>query len=647
MRRPSVTRTIQVVFLSLAIATPALAAERILSYHSDIVVSADSSMVVTETIRVVAEGDEIKRGIYRDFPTSYKGPFFTRVQVPFEVLSVTRNGQSDGWHTENRDNGIRLYVGRSDVFIDQGEHTYEIRYSTARQIGYFDDHDELYWNVTGTEWAFPIEKASATVILPSSLHSGDIRHEGYTGYEGSKGGDYTSDALGENSVIFETTRSLSPLEGLTIVAMFPKGHVYEPTNEERQAAFWDSNPMLTWGGVMLGIVFAYYLIAWFLVGRDPEKGVIIPEFKPSEGISPAEARYLIKMGWDKTCFAVAVMNVAIKGYAKLIEEDGEFTLRSSNAGREALSAGEQKIEDILLSSGSIEFKTANHKKISKAIDAHKEVLKIEHVGQRFEANRGYMVPGILLSIAGLVATIFQSGGEVPIAGVFMMVWITGWSAGVAGLVTKTIGLWKTVFRTGLDGTARGLAMVGAIFMTGFSLPFVAGLFFGLFALGVATSVWVVPMLLILVLLNAVFWFLIKAPTLAGRKVMDRIEGFQMYLGTAEEDRVKAMRGPEKTPELFERYLPYAIALDVENEWAEQFEDILSAAATGPADQGYTPSFYSGSSFSNLQTAAFAGAIGGALAGAIASSSTAPGSSSGGGGGGSSGGGGGGGGGGGW
>jgi uncharacterized membrane protein len=126
--------------------------------------------------------------------------------------------------------------------------------------------------------------------------------------------------------------------------------------------------------------------------------------------------------------------------------------------------------------------------------------------------------------------------------------------------------------------------------------------------------------------------------------MDEIGGFKLYLAVAEKERLNILNPPEKTPELFEKYLPYALALDVENEWSEQFAEVLAAASQ---DGGYRPTWYTGNTWRRWNMEGFASSLGTSLPGAISSSSTAPGSSSGSGGGGSSGGGGGGGGGGGW
>ena len=149
-------------------------------------------------------------------------------------------------------------------------------------------------------------------------------------------------------------------------------------------------------------------------------------------------------------------------------------------------------------------------------------------------------------------------------------------------------------------------------------------------------------------LASLAFYLLKAPTREGRRTMDGIEGLRQYLGVAEEDRLQFLHPPEKTPELFERFLPYAIALDVENAWAARFAAVLAAAAAA----GAASTWYSGpGNYYSGDTVGFAERLGSDLSYTIAAASTAPGSSGGGGGGssggGSSGGGGGGGGGSGW
>lgn len=126
------------------------AEERILDYKVDIAIQADGSLDVTERITVNVEGNQIRRGIYRDFPTRYRDRYGNRVVVDLQVLDVQRNDQPEPWFTERLSNGIRINTGNDDLLPAPAEHTFTLRYRTTRQLGFFADHDELYWNAIGT-----------------------------------------------------------------------------------------------------------------------------------------------------------------------------------------------------------------------------------------------------------------------------------------------------------------------------------------------------------------------------------------------------------------------------------------------------------------------------------------------------------------
>ena len=147
---------------------PSLAnkSERILDFQSWIQVHRDGSMSVTENIKVVCNQQQIKRGIYRDFPTKYKDRFGNTVKVGFEVVSILRDTNSEPYHIKDLSNGKRVYIGSKNVFLKPGIYTYTISYKTSRQLGFFEDFDELYWNVTGNGWNFVIENVEAVGELP-------------------------------------------------------------------------------------------------------------------------------------------------------------------------------------------------------------------------------------------------------------------------------------------------------------------------------------------------------------------------------------------------------------------------------------------------------------------------------------------------
>lgn len=580
-----------VAVLLLAAATFARADERILSWQSHIRVMPDSTLEVTETLRVRAEGNEIRRGILRDFPTRYANRRGERVVTGFDVLRVTRDGNTEPHATERLSNGVRVRIGSEDVFLDPGEYTYAIVYRTDRQLGFFDDHDELYWNVTGNGWGFPIDEASAEVFLPGDVPAGDIAVEAYTGPQGARGTDWTASTdIGTAS--FRTTRGLGPGEGLTIVASWPKGLVSPPDARQRGTYLLrDAWPaLLSVCGLLL--LVAYYVRTWFAVGRDPPGRIIVPRYEAPAGQSPASMRFLKRMKYDDRCFAAAVLNLAVKGglvieqeKAGLLKRSGKFTLHRAEqapaASSAAFSDDEVLLRDKLFAAGpTIELDNANHAVISEAKLAHGRLLKKRYTPQFFRINGGWHAGGIALSLLlGVVAVVLPAA-----AGGFGATW---WFATRPGWI----------------------------------------------ALGAAA---------LALLANGVFGRLLKAPTVAGRAVMDHIEGFRLYLDVAEGDELQLIDAPPLTADLYERYLPAALALEVEQHWAERFASVFATQAAG-----HSPRWYRGDRWDTGNVGRFTSSFGSSFSSAISSASTAPGSSSGSGGGGSSGGGGGGGGGGGW
>ena len=602
-------------------------------------------MVVTETIKVHALGRKIRRGIYRDFPTLYSGPFFTRVAVPFHVNRVARNGQQEPFHLESISRGIRLYIGKEDRLLDRGQHTYQIEYETDRQLGYFENHDELYWNVTGTEWGFPIQQASAAVILPRGVPGSEIDLEGYTGPEYSTEQNYRSsvDAT-SGEVRFSTTQSLGTGEGLTIVVSFPKGYVRQPRGEQKWARFREANPELLMAAISMAALLFYYSLAWVLVGKDPETGAIFPRASPPMGLPPACVRYLNRMGFDRKCFTVALIDMAVKGHLRIDETGGTYELVRLEGEGKDLSRGEKAVARHLLRSDRIRLSQTNRKKLKKAIKALKTVLRTQYQGTHFQANRRSLIPGIILSLLSLAVIPLLGNGELPVVG-FMTLWLTIWTFGVCFLVLGAIEAWRAVLSQSSGFAAVG-RLLGALLLTLFALPFLGGEVLGFWMLARASSLWLIPqLLLVVVAVNLLFFEWLKRPTGTGRKLMDQIDGFRKYLSSSRVELRPTCDPSRRTVELFEENLPYALALDVENEWAGQFEEVLEEAFRERGD-GLAHHWYRGDGFHSRDPGSWSN-LTSSLGSAISSSTSAPGSSSGSGGGGSSGGGGGGGSGGGW
>ncbi|MDW7772396.1 MAG: DUF2207 domain-containing protein [Desulfobulbaceae bacterium] len=629
------TPCLLLVFL-LLLAVPLCARETITAYDSRITVDRDGILTVTETISVNAEGDRIKRGIYRDFPTDYTNRAGMRVRVGFNLLAVRRDGQDEPHHTEQQGNGIRLYLGDKDVLLKPGPYTYSITYQTDRQIGFFSEYDELYWNVTGNDWEFPIEQASAAIVLPEG--SPVIRYSTYTGRQGSTASDAELTHLAGNEIGFRTTAPLAAREGFTVAVAWPKGIIQEPDTLDKASVLLQDNLTVLIGSAGLFILFFYYIIVWTRVGKDPEKGTIIPRFEPPENFTPAAARYVMRMGYDDKAFAAAVVSMAVKKYLTIRADEETFTLtKTRTADAQALSPGERKAaRKLFAGSDELKLTRSSHQKIRESLLTLQKSLRTDFEKLHFKRNRQYMVPGLIITVLVVVSIILTAPGA-ETAG-FMAIWLSLWSIGCAMLVYAVYNAWKIV----LSGQAKIHDKGGALFLTFFSLPFLVGWFLGLYVLSTAISYLSIAVLLVIISVNVVFYHLLRAPTIHGRGILDQLEGLKLYLSVAEKDRLNLLNPPDKTPALFEKLLPWALALNVEQQWSEQFSTLLAKAME---EGNYTPAWYH--SNRPFSSASLARNLGSSLSSTLSSSSTAPGSRSGSGGGGSSGGGGGGGGGGGW
>ena len=217
------------VLVIAVLSTAAAADERILSFHSDIRVFPDGMLEVTETITVRAEGHQIRRGIYRDFPVDYEDRLGNEHRIRLEPLGVLRNDRPEAFHTVRSGRDVRTYFGSRNRFLDHGQHTYVFRYRVNRMLGFFEEHDELYWNVTGNNWVFPIDAATATIRLEFDAPRDALLVDGYTGRFGSKAQDYGRYLDEQGDLHFAANNPLPPSHGLTIVVGWPKGFVAEPT----------------------------------------------------------------------------------------------------------------------------------------------------------------------------------------------------------------------------------------------------------------------------------------------------------------------------------------------------------------------------------------------------------------------------------
>lgn len=580
--------------------------DRILDFHVDITVRPSGDLEISELITIFNgngqantdnEGnnssyvnDDIQRGIIRDFPINYidKNGFWSN--VGFEIKGVFRNGEPEPYSLESLKNGKRIRVGRADYMLPQGNYTYKIDYETNRQLIFHPDKDELYWNVTGSGWVFTIDSASCLVHFPKGAFIKE--HACYTGSQGSKDRSCSFNMVDDHTIFFSTSKLLDSYQGFTIAASIQKGILLAPGKTDQLIAFLKTNFIIPALSLLLIFLILFYFIVWYRKGRDPKEGVIYPRFSPPPGLTPPDVGYIMKQGFGSHLFAAALIDLAVKKYLEI----------------------EVKREGLIIKSPAYYLKCPAH------IDQGPDI--VDSYG--FNINRLY----------GLV--IKKNKYEINLETCYNNLRDT---LEERFLIRKgKPNSWNGLFALNRSYTIFGgiLLVCGVILSIGFIISHPSWIL----------SIITVLLLVALFVLHIVFVKIISAYTRQGRDIADHILGFRMYLDQAEQRVYEELTPPEKTLELFEKYLPYAIALKVENSWAEKFDDILQKAIA----DGYQPTYYLGTSggLNSFSMYSMSHEISSGLSSSVSSASTPPSSSDGGSdGGGSSGGGGGGGGGGGW
>jgi hypothetical protein len=429
-------------------------------------VQQDGDIVVTETIDVTVEGVEIRRGIFRDLPRYYDGGG-ARLAYAYDVMSVERDGQREPYDTDTDGNAYRIRIGDEDVLIPHGPHRYVLRYEVKNQARYFADYDEVYWNATGNYWAFPINRARATIVLPPGASI--TQTHGYTGPLGAAGSDYRYTQSGDRHV-FETTRPMQPREGLTVAVGFAKGLIDPPSGADRGAIWWQRYGALAILLVSVGGLFLFLYRSFVRVGRDPVKGPVFPRYEPPAGYSPAAVHHIYHRSvTGHRALIATLMNLAVKGRISIDASDKKNTLlmRTPEQNETGVAA-----EDLAFERGF--FGASTQKSLGQKYDSAFTSLyesftqKLTRLYGRdyFRWNAGYTLAAIFISVVVTAIAATQ---------------VTQWT------------LWHT--------------------------------------LGVVT----------LAALNLVFLYLMPAPTAKGQAVRTEIEGFKLYMETAEKLQLNAVQ----------------------------------------------------------------------------------------------------------
>jgi uncharacterized membrane protein YgcG len=628
--------------------------ERIVSFDADITVNPDGALSIVETIDVFARGNKIKRGIFRDFPTRSITSLGLNHISGFRVDRILRDGKPEPYFSSELAAGVRTYIGRKNIRLRPGRYRYTIAYKTTRQLLFRDTEDELYWNVTGDAWDFPIEVATVTVHLPGGMALKDIA--GFTGKPGTTGKDFIVLEKQGSTLRMGTTRTLRPGEGFTIAAIWPAGAVQRPSTGANLMALLHDNRGPFIGLILLAVLLGYYIMVWRRVGKDPEAGVIIPRFEAPDDLSPIAVGFIRNQGFSGEfgpgrAFTVGLTSLATK-HAITISEKGsrEITITKGDGRTGDLPAGERAVFDTLFADdeNDITFGRKYEPGIADARSALMGAFDKEYARLYATKNRRHWLIGAVIALAAIFAALMaDASGDGSLAvTVFMLIFAAGFSVPGLFLLTRSFPHFRTAIRSRKIGS-----MLAGLLVMGLSLGFLAPVFGVAFMMLTVVTPAALVIAALPIIITFCFWFWLTAPTQLGREVLDGIAGYRLYLSVAEADRLNAAgREPEITEALFEKHLPYAMALRVEDEWTEKFEAKLEASAqdSTTSRSSYRPGWYHSNSSRWRGPSTLTRSLTRSLGGAASTASTKPSSSSGGtSSSGSSGGGGGGGGGGGW
>ncbi len=524
-------RTLILTALCLALVIPAAARDwHIARYTTTMTVARDGTAQVLEHLEVVFDGEY--HGIYRDIPIQYPGPHGSNY-----TLFLTVTGVSDGHgHKLKYDSSVQNGSRHLKILIPDAVNatrTVDIHYNLTNVVRWFDDHDELYWNVTGNDWPVPIDSALATIIFPRGAN-GNLRAQAFTGMYGSSEQDALV-VVGGDVVRASTNDALAMREGLTVDVYISKGVLTQPSRLTEAMWFLRSNPIVLLPLWALVVMFFF----WWTKGRDPKADIsVAPMYEPPQGMTPAEVGSLMEDAVHPRDITSTLVDLAVKGYLKIEETESKallfshrdytFHLLKPQPEWSTLEAHERLMLNHMFPGGATQIRLSElRNQFYVAIPTIKEDILAEL------RSKG------MYSVDPDSAHAYVLAGVVITALPFVIAQVLGWAS-----MLDSPGLL----------IASGLIAVVIVFL---------------------------------------FARIMTAKSLKGVRTKVEILGFQEFINRVDADRLKRM-----PPDTFEKFLPYAMALGIENRWAKAFQGIVQnppAWYVGPTPYvGFNPIFFAGS-----------------------------------------------------
>ncbi|MFG0260537.1 MAG: DUF2207 domain-containing protein [Phycisphaerales bacterium JB041] len=493
------------------------------SFDVEIEVREDASILVRE--RIVADfSREGHRGIYREIPTRYRrsGSSF---DMRLRVLAVEDGeGGARQWMSTREGGDLRLRIGRPERTLT-GRQVYVIVYAVERGLLGFDSHDELYWNVTGTGWPVPIERASCRVTLPAGVDESSVRAQSFVGAYGSSlpGPEASVDG---RTIRFGVDGSLGSREGLTVVVGWAPGAVTHAGARRRLSWFVRDNWVVAVPFVTAPMLF----LLWWGFGRDEgHEGSVVVRYSAPAGLSPLQLGTLIDQRVDTRDVTAALVGLAVRGYLQI-----DASAASATGKVKAKQVRLKKLRE------PDEAMTSAERMLLNKVFAESREVKLSELQHKFYA---YMPNLAKKTYAALVDAGYYASSPAGVRG--------GWLA------------------------------VGAFWAIGCVVSAVAAVRVA----GLPPVPWIIAAVLTTPQMLCVAPFMPRR-TAKGRRAVEAVKGLEEYILRAERDELEARAAKEGFQPHFESLLPYALALGLVEEWGEKFEGLFVPEPewyVGPSD----------------------------------------------------------------
>jgi predicted membrane protein DUF2207 len=554
-------------------------------FRTDVTAKEDATVEVREEISVNNATSFYKYGFIRNLPIGsedrwdrrYVGEYKRDNGIRVSILEVTEDGHPVNYEQGSGYGYSQLRIGEKDVPLDSGDHRFVIRYTVDSALTLGAARDTLYWNSNGHERNAPIAEAILAVHLPAGISPERVEVEPRVAGRGvsyPRRPETTLDRIDDPSAtITYRATNVGPRQSLSLAVTWPAGFIHQSKLHVLGPDQW-----LFAGPALL---FLYYLIAWFWIGPEPKPGTVVTRYDPPENLSAAGARYIASGVSDGRSFAAVIAELAVRGCLRVEPSDGKYKLSRlmGDRAREAQLAPEEKrvlamlFEDgpvIELSSAMDQRNTAQNGRY--VFHIHEELQK-QLAGKYFTRHTGIIALGVLATFASAVVLAAMAHGRDTTAAVFFTMWFL-FCGLILGLMFELAfaSAWKTAVRAGagwtklLPGTAA-IAVFGAVMI------------FMLTKLAEGVSLSFVLMLVSYLFINLGWGPRLKRKTLLGRQTIDQIEGFRLFLQKVEQDQLNRINPSDESLERsgndLNRFLSYAIALEVKEAWGDQLAQTFS------------------------------------------------------------------------